>query len=73
MRGKWLGDDLAAIALLASLIEEGERQLVERVDAARSKDYRRDDVAQALDTTATEVRMRFDGRSPVPRARLHDH
>ena len=31
-RDRWLGDDLTAIALLASLIEEAERQLAERVD-----------------------------------------
>lgn len=71
-RGKWLGDDLAAIALLASLVEEAERQLAERVRAARSNERCWDDIARALGTTATEVRMQFDGRSPIPRAWLFD-
>ena len=55
LRGKWLGDDLAAIALLAGLTEEAERQLADRVIAARGNDCRWDDIAQALGTTATEV------------------
>ena len=67
-RGRWLGDDLAAIGLLASLIEEAERQFAERVDTAHGNDYCWDDIAQTLGTTATEVRMRFYGQSPVARA-----
>jgi hypothetical protein len=34
-RGAWLGDDLAAITLLASLIEQAERCLPELVTNAR--------------------------------------
>jgi hypothetical protein len=70
-RGRWLGDDLAAIALLASLIDEAERQLAERVDTVYGNDHCWDNIAQALGTTSAEVRMRFDGRSPVARAWLH--
>lgn len=71
LRGKWLGDDLAAITLQADLTEEAERQLADRVSAARGNDCCWDDIAQALGTTAAEVRMRFDGRSPVTKAWLH--
>jgi hypothetical protein len=70
-RGRWLGDDLAAIALLASLIDEAERQLAERVDTPYGNAHCWDNIAQALGTTSVEVRMRFDGRSPVARAWLH--
>src|SRR6266496_4016119 len=62
-RSSWLGDDLAAIALLASLIEEAERQLAERVDTVCGNGHCWDDIAQALGTTLAEFRMRFDGRA----------
>jgi hypothetical protein len=67
-RGRWLGDNPAAIGLLASLIEEAGRQLAERVDTAYGNDHCWDNIAQELGTTSAEVRMRFDGRSPVARA-----
>ena len=70
-RGKWLGDDLAAIGLLVSLVDEAERQLSERVTTARSNDHSWVDIANALGGIPTEVRMRFDGRSPVDRNWLH--
>jgi hypothetical protein len=57
--------------LLASLIEEAERQLAERVDTAYGNDHCWDNIAQALGTTSAEVRMRFEGRPPVARAWLH--
>jgi hypothetical protein len=66
-----LGDDLAATTLLASLIDEAERQLAERVDTVHGNDHCWDNIAQALGTTSADVRMRFDGRSPEARAWLH--
>jgi hypothetical protein len=36
-RGCWLGDDLAAIALIASLVEQAERFLPQFVHDARAK------------------------------------
>ena len=36
LRGKWLGDDLVAIALLAGLMDEAERTRAGRVAAARA-------------------------------------
>ncbi len=71
LRGKWPGDDLAAIGLLAALIEDAEQMLAERVTSARGHDHSWHDLAQALDTAPAEVRMRFDGRSPLTRSWLH--
>src|SRR5262249_42059251 len=49
-RGAWLGDDLAAIALLASLIEQAERCLPELVTSARLNGHSWDQIARALAT-----------------------
>lgn len=71
LRGKWTGDDLATIELLVSLMDEAEQQLVDRVAAARGRDHSWPAIADVLGTSATEVRMRFDGWSPAACRRLH--
>lgn len=70
LRGTWLGDHLVAIALLADLIDKTDEMLVERVALARTHDHGWQDIAEALGTTSAEVRMRFDGRSPLARSWL---
>ena len=64
-RKAWLGDPLAAITLLASLIDQAERFLPELVTSARLNGHTWHDIAQALATSPDEARRRFDPDSPV--------
>ena len=64
-RGAWLGDDLTAITLLASLIDQAERCLPELVTNARLNRHTWDQIARALATSPSEARLRFDPESPV--------
>jgi hypothetical protein len=64
-RGAWLGDDLAAITLLASLIDQAERCLPELVTNARLNGHSWGQIARALATSPDEARLRFDPESPV--------
>jgi hypothetical protein len=64
-RGAWLGDDLTAVTLLASLINQAERCLPELVTNARLNGHSRDQIARALATSPDEARLRFDPESPV--------
>jgi hypothetical protein len=64
-RGAWLGDDLAAIALIASLIEQAERCLPELVTNARLNEHTWGEIASALATSPDEAHLRFDPESPV--------
>jgi len=63
--GAWLGDDLAAITLLASLIEQAERCLPELVTNARLNGHTWAQIAHALATSPGEARLRFDPQSPI--------
>jgi hypothetical protein len=64
-RGAWLGDDLTAITLLASLIDQAGRCLPELVTNARLNGHTWDEIARALATSPDEARLRFDPESPV--------
>ena len=64
-RGAWLGDDLTAITLTASLTDQAERFLPELVTSARLNGHTWHDIAQALATSPDEARRRFDPDFPV--------
>jgi hypothetical protein len=64
-RGAWLGDDIAAIALIASLIDQAERELPQHVHDARANGRSWEQIARALATSPAEARLRFDPQSPV--------
>ena len=64
-RGAWLGDDLTAITLTASLIDQAERFLPELVTSARLNGHTWHDIAQALATSPDEARRRSGPDSPV--------
>jgi hypothetical protein len=67
-RGAWLGDDLAAITLIASLIEQAERFLPELVTSARLNGHTWDQNAAALATSPEQAQLRYgdESRSPAP-------
>jgi hypothetical protein len=69
-RGAWLGDDLTAISLLASLIDQAERCLPELVTNARLNGHTWAEIARALATSPDEARLRFDPGSPIADPRL---
>jgi hypothetical protein len=73
-RGAWLGDDLTAMTLIASLIDQAERCLPELVTSARLNGHTWDEIARALATSPAEARLRFDPESPIADGRWpHDH
>jgi hypothetical protein len=64
-RGLWLGDDLTAIALVASLIEQAERCLPQFVHDARVNGHTWHQIAHALGTSPDDAQLRFDPESPI--------
>ena len=68
-RGAWLGDDLTAITLIASLIDQAERCLPELVHNARANGHSWHQIAQALATSPDQARFRFDPGSPIAGSR----
>ena len=73
-RGKWLGDPIAAIALLASLIDQAERMLPENVLTARDHGASWRDIATALATSPDQAELRYSPDSPVADSRWpHDY
>jgi hypothetical protein len=64
-RGAWLGDDLTAITLIASLIDQAERFLPELVTNARLNGHGWDQIAQALATSPEEAQLRYGPQSPI--------
>lgn len=64
-RGVWLGDDIAVMALVASLVEQAERWLPQLVHDARANGHGWLDIARALGAGPDDARMRFDPESPV--------
>ena len=62
-RAKYPADDLVAIRLLADLVNETEAALAERVAQARGGGVSWQAIAEALTSTVTEVRLRFDDPS----------
>ncbi len=73
-RGAQLGDDLTAIGLLASLIDQAERCLPELVTNARLNGHSWAEIARALATSPQQARLRFDPESPIADGRWpYDH
>lgn len=68
-RGLWLGDDLAAMALLASLIEQAERCLPQLVHDARANGHTWSEIGHALGTSPDDAQLRFDPESPIADSR----
>ena len=71
-RAKYLGDDLAAVELLASFIDAAVRALADRVGTARAHGCGWPDIASALSTSPMEARMHFEQASGPGRVWLHD-
>lgn len=63
-RGVWLGDDIAVMALVASVVEQSERWLPQLVHDARANGHGWPEIARALGTSPDEARLRFDPESP---------
>jgi len=72
-RHRWLGDPVAAITLLASLIDQAERCLPELVTSARRDRHTGDNIAQALATSPDQARLAStrNPRSPAPDGPSH--
>jgi hypothetical protein len=70
-RARYLGDELAAVELLASLIDAAVQALADRVGSARAHGYGWLDIASALSTSPTEAHLHFDQTSSQRRAWLH--
>ena len=72
-RGRWLGDPVAAITLLASLIDQAERMLPENVLTARDHGASWHDIATALATSPDQAELRYSPDSPIADSRWpHD-
>jgi hypothetical protein len=64
-RGRWPGDPLTAITLLASLIDQAGRMIPELAADARSKHASWHDIAIALGTSPEQAELQYSRRSPV--------
>lgn len=64
-RGVWLGDDLATIVLIASLIEQAERWLPQLVHDARVNGHGWSEIARALRTGPDEARLHSTLNHPL--------
>jgi hypothetical protein len=64
-RGAWLGDDLTAITLIVSLIDQAERFLPELVTSALLNGHTWGQIAAALATSPEQARLRFGPQSPI--------
>jgi len=58
-RAAWLGDDEAAIQLLADLVDKTAEALAQRIRAAHAAGLSWEGIADALGSTPTELRLRF--------------
>jgi len=66
-RDTLLGDDIAAIALIASLIDQAERWLPQHVHDALANGHSWDEIARALATSPAEARRGPPAiRPPIP-------
>ena len=68
-RGKWLGDPLAAITLIASLIDQAERMIPEHVLLALDDGATWHDIATAVATSPEQAKLRYSPDSPVADSR----
>jgi hypothetical protein len=64
-RGAWIGDDITAMTLIASLIEQAERFLPQMAVNARLNGHSWAEIARAIGTSPEEAHLRFDPESPV--------
>ena len=64
-RGAWIGDEITAMTLIASLIDQAERFLPEMVTNARLNGHSWDEIARPIGTSPEEAHLRFDPESPV--------
>jgi hypothetical protein len=72
-RGAWLGDDLTAITLIASLIDQAGRFLPDLITSARLNGHTWQEIAHALATSPDDARLRFGPDSPAADTRWpHD-
>ncbi|TWP43220.1 hypothetical protein FKR81_42805 [Lentzea tibetensis] len=73
-RRTWLGDDLATMTLVASLIDQAERCLPQLVHNARANGHTWHEIAHALGTSPDDAQLRFDPESPITDSRWpHDY
>ena len=64
-RGRWPGDPVAALTLLASLIDQAERMIPEHVLEARDDGATWHQIATALGTSPEQAELRYNPDSPV--------
>jgi hypothetical protein len=64
-RGRWLGDPLTAITMLASLTDQARRMIPELAADARKKHASWADIAAALGTSPEQAELHYSPRSPV--------
>jgi hypothetical protein len=64
-RGVWLGDNLATIALITSLVDQAERWLPTLVHDARDNGHTWTQIAHALATSPEQARLRYDPDSSL--------
>jgi hypothetical protein len=64
-RGAWLGDDLTAMTLIASLIGQAERFLPELVASALLNGHTWNQISAALATSPEQAQLRYGPQSPV--------
>ena len=68
-RGKWLGDPIAAITLLASLTDQAERMIPQLAHDARENGATWHDIATALATSPEQAEHRYSPDSPIADSR----
>jgi hypothetical protein len=64
-RGRWLGDPLTAITMLASLTGQAQRMIPELAADARRNHASWHDIATALGTSPEQAELQYSPRSPV--------
>jgi hypothetical protein len=64
-RGRWPGDPVAAITLLASLIDPAERMIPMFAAEAHANGATWADIATALGTSPEQAELRYSSDSPV--------
>ncbi len=64
-RGRWLGDPLTAITMLASLIDQAERMIPELAAGGRKNHASWADIATALGTSPEQAELQYSRRSPA--------
>jgi hypothetical protein len=63
-RGRWLGDPLTAITMLASLTDQAGRMIPELVTDARKNGASWASIATALGTSPEQAELHYSPRSP---------